>query len=75
MVILSAIASKDYGSLFMNELLSLKDRLVKEYQKAMKLGIHDKVLYEKIMEINNRIMRFNQWGCGNEGVLRVNDGR
>lgn len=59
----------------MSELINEKDRLVKEYREVMKLGIHDKILYEKIMEINNRIMRFNQWGCGSEGILRVNDGR
>ena len=40
-----------------SDLLKEKDRLVKEYQVAIKAGIHDSYLYSKIMEINNRIMR------------------
>ena len=38
------------------ELLKEKDRLIKEYQVACKAGIHDSYLYNRIMEINNKIM-------------------
>ena len=48
------------------ELLAKKEELVREYQIACNAGIHDSYLYNRIMEINNRIMRHNRWACGNE---------
>lgn len=44
-----------------SDLLKEKDRLVREYQEAIKAGVHNRNLYNKIMEINNRIMRDNDW--------------
>lgn len=49
-----------------SELLAEKDRLIKEYQVAIRAGIHDSHLYNKIMEINNRIMRHNRWAIKGE---------
>ena len=46
----------------MKDLLDEKERLVAEYRRSYSLGYHDRAVYEKIMEINNRIMRFNRWG-------------
>ncbi len=49
-----------------SDLLKEKDRLVKEYQVAIRSGIHVGHLYSKIMEINNRIMRHNRWAIKEE---------
>ena len=49
-----------------SDLLKEKDRLIKEYQVACKAGIHDSYLYNRIMEINNRIMRHNRWALKGE---------
>ena len=45
----------------LKELLALKDRLIKEYQAAIKKGVNDSSLYQRIMDINRQIRQFNRW--------------
>ncbi len=52
-----------------SELLKEKDRLVKEYQVAIRAGIHDSYLYNKIMEINTRIMRHNRLALKSKEII------
>ena len=49
----------------MKELLAEKERLVAEYRRAYERGYHDKLVYEKIMDINKKITMFNRWGLNN----------
>ena len=45
----------------LKELLALKDKLIKEYHAAIKKGINDSSLYQKIMDVNRQIRQFNRW--------------
>ncbi len=49
----------------MNDLLDEKERLIAEYRRSYALGYHDRAVYEKIMEINKKILAFNKWGLNN----------
>lgn len=59
--------------MIMNDLLRLKDALIREYQVAIKCGVHDSLLYSRIMDINRQIRAHNRWSLGNTSVVNAID--